>query len=183
MNEKTINTAKKKIKARSTIQRVFGIIIVAFFALVLIGSFIPNDTGATDAVTGIVIAVPFIAVGAWLIYLSVKNTKFLKSFDEYRSRFGKDPEIILDDMASSVGKTPIVLKKELDKMITLNLFPGCYIDTQENRMIFPEKSSSGASGVFAPQGAERTVKCPGCGATNTITGEVGTCKYCGTAIS
>ena len=78
--------------------------------------------------------------------------------------------------------------KELSEMITLGFFPGAFIDTKYNRVVFtggdPTKAKAAVGQASGHSSRYVMVKCKGCGATNKIlSGTVGECEYCGSRLS
>ena len=70
----------------------------------------------------------------------------------------------------------------------LGFFPGAFIDTRYNRVVFtggdPTKAKAAVGQASGHSSRYVMVKCKGCGATNKIlSGTVGECEYCGSRLS
>lgn len=184
MNQQAIENAKKTISSKGKRRKIIGIVLLALFALGIIGDVSKIASGKGADAGSILIGLMFGALGIWLLLSGLKNTKLVKRYNEYFDRLMRDPEHSIDKLVTKVGKPADEVKKDLTNMIELGLFPGCYVDSAENRLVLP--STKAAAAVAQATGSARMVvrACPGCGAKVSVpAGGVEECEFCGTKVS
>lgn len=184
MNQQAIENAKKTISSKGKRRKIIGIVLLVFFALGIIGDVSKIASGEGADASSILIGLMFGALGLWLLLSGIKNTKLVKRYNEYFDRLMRDPDHSVDKLVANVGKPADEVKKELTNMIELGLFPGCYVDAAENRLVLPSTKAAAAAAQVAGVGRMVVRACPGCGAKVSVpAGSVEECEFCGTKIS
>lgn len=181
-------SAIRRTKAKKIIFLIIGWMIAAFNgSLALICSF---ATGLKDksSVFLLFLFLSIASVGVLFIVIGTKAKHLLRNYYEYSARLSADPNGSIDLLAAALGKPASDLAKELSEMITLGFFPGAFIDTKYNRVVFtggdPTKAKAAVGQASGHSSRYVMVKCKGCGATNKIlSGTVGECEYCGSRLS
>ncbi len=191
MASNSIDSAINKVKAKGTIQRVFGYIMAIFNGFfVFVGCVASGFKEASD-VTLVIFFSAVTVVGVLLIIKGNKKFKLIKTFYAYSARLATDPKKSIDLLASATGTTVAIATKNINDMIEFGFFPNCYLDEQCNKLVFPASPQPQASFVFTPTPTAATqttkyitVQCKGCGAINRIiSGTVSECEFCGSQIS
>lgn len=174
------------------IEMIAGCFLVGLFGLVTIVS-IGDETFTSDMKT---ICIILIALGAILIYKSVKRAKLIKDFKKYVQILAGDPCNSLDTIAEATGSSYDAVEKNVAKMIKKHYFANAWINDNTRSLViggrqYPGKSYSSAplsaSGATqahtAPDREMLSVICSGCGAVNLVgRGQVVECEYCGNMI-
>lgn len=184
------DSQKAIIKCKSTgaIQTILGWIIAVFCGLCAIVG-VTQITESLDVVIAIMF-LGFTVGGVSLILKGKKKKKLLMTFQDYNTRLAFDASKSIDLLATSVGKSVDVVRKEVITMINMGLFANAYINRDRNCIIFPQmgdatyRANPINTQVNTPGAQFVTVQCSGCGATNKIVrGTVSECEYCGVQIS
>ena len=170
-------------------QRIFGWILATINGL--FASVGCASSGLKEAVdVTMVIFFSIIAIlGVCLIVAGNKKIKLIKTFYDYSSRLAADSSKSIESLASATGVTVAVATKNISEMIASNFFPDCYLDAQQNKLIFPgteaHKILTNSKEKSATQNSDFIIlQCKGCGATNKLAvGTVGECEYCGSKIT
>ncbi|WP_313132969.1 hypothetical protein [Anaerocolumna sp.] len=189
MAMKDSQKAIMKYKSKGIIQIILGWVFAIFwgFCAIAVGTQIEDSS---DMAT-LLILLAFTGGGVLLIRKGKKKMKFLVTFQDYNARLATDTTKSIDLLASSVGKSVDIVKKDIIKMINMGLFPNTYINQERNCIVFPQMdfvATGGTNSIRQPVNTPSvefiTVKCSGCGATNKISkGTVSECEYCGAQIS
>lgn len=186
-----VNNSKATIVINKIIEKVqfiIGSLLVFLFGLGGIMSLTDNEKDGPEIGVTIVL---FFALGVWLIYLSRKKYKLIKNFKIYVPRLSADPTGSLENLAAGVGTSLDDVKKNLQKMIDKKYFVNAYLDTKENRIVFPSMAGQKSTqtqqfqnvNMDAPKVEYTTITCKNCGAMNkAIKGNVTECEFCGSQI-
>lgn len=170
--------ALRRCNTIAAIELIFGIVI-AFFCgtLSIVGATLIKE--AADI--GILIVVIALTVcGVVLFIKGMKRLNAVKDFYTYSARFSDDPTRSLENLGASSGESHNTVVKKLTLMLRYGFFPGSYIDTSKNCLVFPDdkKPEEDATAEYL------NIKCPNCGATSSIKkGTTGECAYCGSKLS
>lgn len=177
------------------IQLIAGIVIVVFFGLMTIAGMMDESIRSDTFVTGVFIFID--VLGILLIYFSRKRKKLILDFKKYVSVISGDPTGSIANIASAVGTSEDVVRKNLDLMIRHKYFANAHINYEMNRIVIAsaqggeprsekQTDASAACGeqAAAPKEIEYiTVTCKSCGGVNKIKkGQVCECDYCGSPI-
>ncbi len=135
----------------------------------------------------------FGGAGGALIYHSYRNNKRSENIKRYLAIVVNGGERQLDTIAATVNKSYDDAKKDLQKMIDDGFLKNAYIDENTRKIVITTDShstntdyhtDSTASSVTNEVAVQpRLVACPCCGANNTVTGTLGECEYCGSALN
>lgn len=175
--------------------RNLGFVLVALAALyavmVLTGQ-IETSSGGNGVgvlITGLMI---FGGGGALCI---IKGNAYIKrgmKYSRYISVINSTDRLIIDNIASGVGTSCEQAAKDIEEMIAAGFFTNSYIDTKEQRLVMPEAAGAlhpdfnsfcAVPADMAANNRTRAVKCPNCGATNTVLPNTkNECEYCGSAL-
>ena len=185
----SVESAINKVKAKGTVQRVFGWILAIFNGFIaFVGCATSGFKEALD-VTMVLFFSAIAAAGVWLIIKGNKKFSLIKTFSDYSARLAADPEKSIDLLASATGVTVATATKNISDMIAVGFFPNCYLDGQRNKLVFPtmqpQSPITASVSNAQPQSVKyTTVQCKGCGATNKVAvGTVCECEFCGSQIS
>ena len=126
----------------------------------------------------------FGGIGAVMLFFGCRFLARGKKFNRYVAILSDCNEYAIDNIAAAYPTTYDVAVKDLQKMIDLGCFFNAYIDMNKRELVMQKLTSSDIPSVAkstAP--GTRTVKCPNCGATNTIAqGAASKCEYCGSPL-
>jgi uncharacterized protein with PQ loop repeat len=181
-----MNSSKAAIVVSQIIEKlqlIAGIIITILFGLPAIACLFDKKTGAGIIIVMFILA----ALGVLLIVFSRKRKKLINDFKTYVQRLSVDPTGSIDNLAAGLGTSQDVVKNNLNMMIKKKYFSNAYIDTENNRVVFPIVSEQQQTN--APQASQSsieyiTITCKSCGGINkVIKGTVGECDYCGSPLS
>lgn len=99
----------------------------------------------------------------------------------------------LDDIAVAYPKRYEEVCKDLQELFKDGFFSGCSLDLSRRKLIAPGGSrrdqtrTTTANQTTKPKEATpkvvKVVKCPNCGATNTVRGTLGECEYCSSPLT
>jgi len=149
---------------------------------------------------GLLIVASRFGIGALLIIggfvvLRIANNRNAraKRYRHYLDIILNHGERYISAIAFDVGVSNHVVLLELQQMLELGYFPGAWLDRANLEIVLPAAGMEhhapmghGHHAPFpetAPVHTTRIVPCPGCGASNTVTGATGQCEYCGSPIS
>lgn len=181
-----MNSSKAAIVVSQIIEKlqlIAGTILTILFGLPGIICLFDKKTSAG----AIIILFIFAALGILLIIFSRKRKKLINDFKTYVQILSVDPKVSIDDLASGLGTSQDVVKNNINLMIKKKYFSNAYIDTENNRVVFPVVSEQ--QQTIAPEAGKSnieyiTVTCKSCGGINKIAkGIVGECDYCGSPLS
>lgn len=181
-----MNSSKAAIVVSQIIEKlqlIAGIIMTILFGLPAIACIGDKKTKAG------VIFIMFIlaALGVLLIVFSRKRKKLINDFKIYVQRVSVDPTGSISNLAAGLGTSQDVVKNNLNMMIKKRYFSNAYIDTENNRVVFPivlEQQRTNAQEANQSNIDYITVTCRSCGGINkVIKGTVGECDYCGSPLS
>ena len=190
MVSNNVEAAINKVKVKGTILRVIGWILAVCNGFIALVGCTAGIKEAID-VALILFFSAMVAIGVWLIIKGNKTIKLIRTYSDYSARLAADPEKSIDLLASVMGITVATATKNINDMIAAGFFPNCYLDGQQNKLVFPTTPQPQASPVSTPisnataQAVKyTTVQCKSCGATNKIiSGTVSECEFCGSQIS
>lgn len=165
--------------------KVLGII----FCVIAVIGFISSVSDGFDG-TDVVMILLFGGGGAGLLYLSHRNKKRAEGIKKYLAIIVNGGERQLDSIAAATGKSYDLVKSDIQKMIDNGFLKNAYIDENTRQIIITTdyNPSNQYNTIPTMNTATETVAqptlvvCPCCGANNTVTGSVGECEYCGTAL-
>lgn len=184
-------------KTVSIIQMIAAVSILFFFGLGTLVYIFDADASASGGAAALIMCLIFDALGIWLFTLSRKKSKLIKEFKKYVSSVSSNPDGYIPDIATSLGTSEDVVRKNLELMIKKKFFVNAFIDKDSNcikilnrqnaKVVQQQRVNTNANtntNASAPQAVEMmTVKCSGCGGINTVRrGEVSECDYCGSSI-
>ncbi len=183
-----MNSSKAAIVISGIIEKVqliAGIVITFIFGITAIACIGDNNSPVDEKIVMFI----FTAIGILLIIFSIKRKKLIKNFRSYVQRLSVDPTCSIENLASGLGTSQDVVKKNLEMMIKKRYFSNAYIDTKNNRIVFSKASEQKTNTSEAHQSNEPkieyiTVTCKSCGGINKMAkGTVGECEYCGSPLS
>lgn len=145
-----------------------GVALVWALLILLAGASVSSKIKA-----GIVSVLLVVAI----IFLSLNYVKQKNAMSDILEAFLSGERNISNIVAIS-GLSNKVTTKLIQNMISKGIIADATIDRINNRIVDKVKSDVSA------ENAGKTVICTGCGAKNTLTGNVGQkCEYCGAALS
>ena len=181
----------------SIIQLVAGVFLLFIFGICTIMYF--NDEQYRAGLDGsfLVFFLTFDVIGIVLILFSRKRSKLIKEFKKYVSYISADPSGSIANLASSVGTSQDVVKKNLELMIKRKYFVNARIDQGKNCIVIGSGvKSSQQNGTQSNQAQTQTtaqsmpkiqyvtVTCKCCGGINKIAKDsVMECDFCGSPIN
>ena len=177
------------IKAMSILKMIVGIIFIIINVLIaILYLFACMMSGFSFAdIFGIMIGSIILAA----CFIAVKNgnntLKLIKIYPTYAEKLADNKPGSIVSLASSLNVTVDNAMKNVCTMLALGLFPDCYIDLKNKRLVSPEKKVEKTK-IPKIQVVDReveyvTVQCEVCGAKNKIVkGTSSECEYCGSEI-
>jgi len=181
-----MNSSKAAIVVSQIIEKlqlIAGIIMTILFGLPAIVSIVEKNRKAGVVFTMFILA----ALGVLLIVFSRKRKKLINDFKTYVQRLSVDPTGSIGSLAEGLGTSQDIVKNNINMMIKKRYFSNAYIDTKNNRVVFPIVSEQ--QQINAAQASQSNIKyitatCKSCGGINKLVkGTVGECDYCGSPLS
>ncbi len=172
-----------KLRTNSAVLITVGTILIPFPALCLYFSLSVylECTSFSEFFAAFFVSFLFaspIILGIYLIRKGLHKKQIVKNYYAYSIRINADPKRSLDRLATSLGQSVAMVHRNISEMVVLGLFPDCYIDIEENRLVTPQMSDTDT----APQTV--AIECDNCGASNcVIVGVTTECEFCGTQLS
>lgn len=125
-------------------------------------------------ITAGIVFVPLLAVTVFLIMSYIKQKNAMSDILEAFLAGERN----ISNIVSITGLSNKVTTKIIQNMISKGILIDATIDRINNKIVDKAKT------VASAENAGKTVLCTGCGAKNTLTGEVGQkCEYCGALLS
>ncbi len=181
-----MNSSKAAIVVSQIIEKlqlIAGIIMTILFGLPAIASAVDKNRKAGVVFTMFILA----ALGVLLIIFSRKRKNLINDFKIYVQRLSVDPTGSIGNLAEGLGISQDVVKNNINMMIKKRYFSNAYIDTKNNRVVFPMVSEQ--QQINAVQASQSNIEnitatCKSCGGINKLVkGTVGECDYCGSPLS
>lgn len=187
-----LKTEKHNYVSNGKATKITGIVWLVIAAIYTVTGITGNleVTDSTASATGGIIMMDIIccAIGLPFFLTGKKYIKLGERNDRYIDLVTTG-ELNLDNMARAVGVTFEQVVKDLKEMIKDGYFKGAYIDEYSRYLVMPYSREYDNSNVNKDESIpqvrreNKVVKCPNCGATNTITvGVRNECEYCGTPL-
>lgn len=174
--------------------RVLGYILLGLAGIYLImgltGELKTED--GSSIVGGVIVAeIIFGGGGALCVFKGMEYIKRGAKYNRYVSIINASNDLLVDNIAAAVPTTYDKAIADIQSMLDAGFFMNAYLDLNKRELIMakvaPQPSVAVNTGYTGSQGAvdnqPRSVKCPNCGATNTIVpGAKNECEYCGSAL-
>ncbi|BCN30603.1 hypothetical protein [Anaeromicropila herbilytica] len=166
-------------------------LLIGYFMLSMgiLGVIVLISEGITsDTLIGILI---FLILGIIMTYFGNKRKKLLITFNIYYNILEADASGSIENIASVVGTSQEVVKKNLKKMIKLKYFKHAYVDEQKNCIALNGNQIKNQANLNQEEdktSIQQTheyvnVTCNYCGTINKIVKDtVGECEFCRTQI-
>lgn len=183
----------------SIIQLVAGVFLLFIFGICTIMYFSDEQYRAGLDSSFLAFCLIFDVIGIVLILFSRKRSKLIKEFKKYVSYISADPSGSIANLASSVGTSQDVVKKNLELMIKRKYFVNARIDQGKNCIVIGSGAKSNqenqvqanqaqtqtqTASQSAPKIQYVTVTCKCCGGINKVAkGSVMECDFCGSPIN
>lgn len=149
----------------------FGMALIGFTGKLADGEYVGTDLSAAG------VSIALFALGVFLLVRAKREKKLIALFPEYAALLSGDREMSFARLAASRGEDVSVVTQNVEKMMSLGLFAGFYIDRAGGRLVRSERS------IYDKNAPMTAAKCECCGGTTEIPeNSVGTCEYCGAAI-
>jgi uncharacterized protein with PQ loop repeat len=181
-----MNSSKAAIVISQIIEKlqlIAGIILTILFGLPAIICLFDKKTRAGVIIVMIILT----ALGVLLIVFSRKRKKLINDFKTYVQRLSIDPTGSIDNLAAGLGTSQDVVKNNINLMIKKRYFSNAYIDTENNRVVFPivlEQQPTNAAKSTQSNIEYISVTCKSCGGINKmVKGTASECDYCGSPLS
>jgi hypothetical protein len=125
--------------------------------------------------------------GLLCILKGKKYVKLAKKFSRYSAIVNANINHSIDNIAAEYPVDYETACKDLQYMLDIGYFPDSYLDLGGRELVTPQKWQQPAKVIFyesTPKTVQpRVVKCPSCGATNTLMPDaLNECEYCGSPI-
>ncbi len=117
--------------------------------------------------------------------VSQKIKREAEDVKKYLSVIVNGNERQIDVIASSMGKSYDVAKKDIQKLINKGYLKNAYINEGTREIVLPniiQDQSGDMTNTFSVNVETKIIACPCCGANNTIVGDMGECEYCGSPL-
>lgn len=168
----------KKINAdkSATLQSSKKVFIISYVLIAMGVIYLAGSAEKEPSSSGV--AVLFIIGGIWLFVVARKMKANGEKYKKYISIVINQRLFDIDNIASSVGVTYEVARRDLQKMIDTGYFTDAFINASTREIVLVSNSSEVKSQVQS-----KVVACKSCGANNSIiVGQNNICEYCGSAV-
>ena len=167
------STAKTSTIIGWTMCILFAIGILSFASSTTIGSLAQG--------LYIIICSAFILVSFLLIIGGYSTKNIIKRYSKYKIIFSTQKRIPIDAIAAAMSKPVAFVTKDLELLVSKDLFINSYIDKKTNEFIYKNENINGDA--ESESNSVVVLNCPGCGAVNSVQkGTSVTCEYCGQSI-
>ncbi len=166
------------------VQLISGISLSVFFGLFTafcIGQIVTGDTSDM----GVFLMFLFLTiVGVILFLLAKRNMKLINEFKKYVSVISVERIDSINKLAATVGESPEIVRKNLEKMIKRNYFVNAYINYENETLVIANANVLNFDlKQVINEGEYNICNCKRCGAVSKIkAGAVAKCDYCGSPI-
>ncbi len=164
---------------------IIGMVLVVLGGFGFIGGAAQSASGADIDGSLVAMSLIFLVVGPILLTKANKIKAESESIKKYLAVIINGGERNLDAVASATAKPYDTVKKDVQKMINDDVLKNAYIDEKTKNIVlagdrFANMNAGNLTdGVAFATKETRVVECPGCGANNTVSGDLGKCEYCG----
>lgn len=182
MSIETLNMQKNG-KTLRVIGFIFAGISLMYLALGLTGELKAEDNGSI--VGGIIIILTLLGGGGLAAIISGnKYIKNGKKYDKYAAIINESGENDIDSIAAIYQASYDEAVDDLQKMIDYGYFPNAYIDQSNRKLILSYSHNDNEEKIVREEQKEpEMVKCPNCGAMNSIAlSRDNKCEYCGSEL-
>lgn len=175
--------------------KILGIVLLCFAGIYLIMGLTdgvqPNEDGSSIVGGVIMCELIFGGCGALCLIKGMNYVKRGEKFNRYVSVINASNDLLVDNIAAAIPTTYDKAITDIQAMLDAGFFMNAYLDLNKRELIMakvaPQPSVAVNPVYTGSQGAvdnqPRSVKCPNCGATNTIVpGAKNECEYCGSPL-
>lgn len=175
--------------------RILGYILLGFAIVYLIMAF-TGDLKSEDGssiVGGVIVAeIIFGGGGALCVFKGIEYIKRGTKYNRYVSIINASNDLLIDNIAAAVPTTYDKAIADIQSMLDAGFFMNAYLDLNKRELIMAKTATQPnivVNNIYADHSAgeansqPHSVKCPNCGATNTVVpGAKNECEYCGSAL-
>lgn len=174
--------------------RIVGYILLGFAAIYLIMGLtgeLKTEDGSSVIGPVILMLIIFGGGGALCIFKGANYIKRGTKYNRYVSIINASNDLLLDNIAAAVPTTYDKAASDIQSMLDIGFFMNAYLDLNKRELIMAKpaaKPSAAINNTYtgftdATNSQPRSLKCPNCGATNTvIPGVRNECEYCGSPL-
>ncbi len=180
-------------KAGILIGKLTGLVGIAAYGFAFLGAAVSFSEGITSA--DITLIIFFVAVGFLVRLIGKRIRTNAEKINQYVNLIVNENVRRLDHIASVTGRKYQVVKQDILNLIRRGQLKNAFLDEGLREVVLPQQRvivPEGTVPSFLPveeverakakEKTPRVVRCPYCGANNTIVGPAGECEYCGSAI-
>lgn len=186
MTTEKFNYAKngKSLQTLGWVLLIFGCI---YILMGFSGEFETEDGGSIIG-SFIIAMVLFIGCGMLCILKGKKYVKLANKFNRYVAIVNANNNHSIDNIAAVYPIDYDTASKDLQDMLDAGFFLNSYIDFGRRELVMPQNLQPTPVKMMVSETITKTVqpqvvKCPNCGATNTLNaGALSECEYCGTPL-
>lgn len=183
-------------KLVSIVQMFVGMFFLVFFGISTLMYLFDAELAATHGIFSFVICLVFDALGVMLVIFSERRSKLIKEFKKYVSVISSEQTDSIASLASAMGISPDVVKRNIELMIERNYFVNTHINEETGCIIIgsgtnnqqrearpiPQTNTAQSQSESHTQMIQLTCRC--CGGINRIAkGSVSECDFCGSPIN
>lgn len=183
-------------KLASIAQMLLGVFFLVIFGISTLMYFFDAEFATAGGIVSFVIYLIFDALGVMLVIFSRRRSKLIKEFKKYVSVICSEQTDSIAGLASAMGTSPDVVKRNLELMIEKNYFVNTHINQETGCIIIgsgtnhqqrearpiPQTNTAQSQSSSHTQMIQITCKC--CGGINRIErGSISECDYCGSPIN
>lgn len=177
---KKVTREKFKYAQNGKSLKTLGWVLLSLGAIYLI-------MAITEETTMISAAFVFAGLGGLSLYKGSEYIKKGAKFNRYVAIVNSSSDTYIDNIAAVYTTSYEQAATDLQEMIDAGYFMNSYIDINRRELVMPKKAASTNINQNVPINTvnekSRTIKCPNCGATNTIVpGLKNECEYCGSPL-
>lgn len=174
--------------------QVLGYILIGIAIIYLIMGLtgeLKSQDGSSVVGGIIVVELIFGGCGALCIIKGMEYIKRGTKFNRYVSIINASNDLMIDNIAAAVPTTYDKATADIQAMLDAGFFMNAYLDLNKRELIMAKSTSQpnvDVNDVYAGSTATtdtqpHSVKCPNCGATNTVVpGAKNECEYCGSPL-
>lgn len=174
--------------------RILGCILIAFAAMYLTMALTGNleTTDGSSIVGGVIVGeIIFVGGGVLCVFIGCKYIRRGIKYNRYVSIINASDNLLVDNIAAAMHTTYDKAIEDIQAMLDEGFFMNSYLDLNKRKLIIekvaakPSVNVNNANADLQRPANNRAhpVKCPNCGATNTIvSGAKNECEYCGSPL-
>jgi hypothetical protein len=172
--------------------RVLGYILLgcaAVFLIMAVSGEIKTEDGSSIVGRVVVAEITFVGCGALCVFKGIEYIKRGTKYNRYVAIINASNDLLVDNIAAAMSTTYDKAVEDIQSMLDAGYFTNSYLDLKKRELIMAKSKCSYTVNTEhddsqdAKNNQPYSMKCPNCGATNTIVpGAKNECEYCGSPL-